>query len=341
MLAFVLTILLSGCETLGYYSHVTAGQISLLWGRQDVDDLLDSVDIDADLKKQLQTAQAIRQFSVDVIGLPANTSYSSYRDVGRKAVVWNVFAAKPLSVTPKQWCFPVAGCVSYRGYFNHSLALAYAAQLERQGYETYVAEVPAYSTLGWFDDPLLNTFIYWQDWRLAALIFHEVAHQQLYIASDTAFSESFASVVEIEAVKQWLFQQGREPLAAAYLRHIAMRKDFAQGLLRLREQLHTLYQRSLNEHNKRVKKQQLLEMYQQSTYLKFKKTWNTDRYDQWVSQELNNAKLVTVSSYYQWQPYFDGLFQQAQGDWPLFFRRSKALAELPPKQRDKRLRQLQ
>jgi predicted aminopeptidase len=341
LLSLTLVCLLSGCESLRYYSHVAGGQLALLSGRQSVEQLIHSDHTSPHLKEQLQQAQAIRQFAIDDIGLPDSGSYLSYQDIGRSAVVWNVFAAKPFQVKAKQWCFPVIACVSYKGYFEHRYALNYAAQLQEQGYETYVAAIPAYSTLGWFDDPLLSTFIHWQDWRLAALMFHEMAHQQFYLAGDTKFSESFASAVEHVAVREWLLEQDRPEAITDYERYKAVHQAFTRSVLQLRKQLDRLYQLPLSDLNKRLKKQQIMEAYHRRDYPEFKAQWQTDRYDQWVNKGLNNAKLSTISSYFQWQPFFIKLFQQSKQDWRLFFERVGELADLPKEQRDAYISRLQ
>ena len=333
--------IVSGCESLGYYAHVSKGQLDMMWGRQDIEQLIKEDETPVQLKQQLQTIKAIRQYSVDVLALPDNGSYLSYIDIGRPYAVWNVFAANELESTAKQWCFPVAGCVSYRGYFKQELAEQYAQGLKVQGYDIYVAGVPAYSTLGWFDDPSLSSFVYWQDWRLAALIFHELAHQQLYLAGDTAFSESFAKAVESLAVSQWLRDSGQLIQLEQYRRFTSMNTEFSQGLLQLRKDLAELYQRPLSNEAKRVKKQQLITRYQTEVYQQFKRKWQSHIYDRWVEEGINNAKLLTISSYYQWQTAFEHLYQQQSGDWRAFYHQVKQLSQLPRLQREQLLRELQ
>ena len=340
LLLLLISALLAGCETLSYYNHVAAGQLKLLWGRESIDTVIASDKTSPELKRQLQTVQSLRAFAIKQLQLPDNKSYLSYQDTGRPYVVWNVFAAPELAVNPKQWCFPIAGCVSYKGFFSEAEAQQYSQQLQQQGYEVYVAGVPAYSSLGWFDDPVLNTFVYWPDWRLAALLFHELAHQQLYLKGDTTFSESFARAVEIEAVTQWLNQQGKIELTKSYLKHIAMRDEFSDGLLLLRNKLQQVYQGAGDEEYKRQQKQRLIQQYQNQIYPEFENRWHNVQYRPWVMSDLNNAKLVTISSYYQWQPAFQQLLKQQQGDWRQFYNAAAAMAKQPKEQREQLLNQL-
>ncbi len=341
VITLVACLLLSGCETVGYYSQAAAGQWSLWWQRDTIEELLADDTTDAGLKQRLQQIVQMRDFASQSLSLPDNNSYRYYTDVKRSHVVWNVFAAEEFDIAPVQWCFPIAGCVSYRGYFSEQAARQYAEKMAEQGYDTYVGGVAAYSTLGWFADPVLNTFIGRDDVRLAGLLFHELSHQQVYVAGDTQFNESFATAVEIEGVKRWLATIKAEPLLADYLQHRAVQQDFVNTMLSAREKLETLYQQDLETEEKRQAKQQLLSQIIQSDYADFKSRWGGLKdYDRWVSNDLNNAKLITVASYNQWLPAFQQLLADEGNDLPRFYQRVAELAKLDPQQRNSQLEAL-
>lgn len=320
---------LSACAGTAYYSHLASGQSQLLSGREPIKELLSSSATDPQLRQRLQLVNAIRDFASSELSLPDNDSYRYYVDLGRPHAVWNVYAAEEFSVVAKEWCFPIAGCVGYRGYFELEKAETFAQQLDAQGLDSFVGGVAAYSTLGWFDDPVLNTFVYRSDSRLAGLIFHELAHQQVYLAGDTAFNESFARAVEIEGVYRWLTEQGRSELMAAYLRDQAMHTDFVATLLAGREQLAMLYQEDLDDAVMRQRKQALLEKIQQQDYPAFRQRWQGDhQYDGWVARDFNNAKLATLANYHQWLPAFQQLLRDNRGDFSGFFQDVQALANI-------------
>lgn len=337
LLMLLLCSALMGCETVQYYSHVSWGQLNTVWGRQPIDELLTDETTSKPLHQRLASITQMRDFSISQLYLADNNSYRYYKDLQRPYAVWNVFAAPELSIEAKQWCFMVAGCVSYRGYFNQTLAEQYAQQLDEAGFDVYVAGVAAYSTLGWFDDPVLNTFVQRSDVQLAALLFHELAHQQLYLPGDTAFSESFAKTVEIEGVKLWLASRGKSVLLDGYLHKQAMADDFSVGLMALRTQLANLYTQPLNHKAMWANKKQLINHYQEVDYASFKLRWRSDRYDGWVLTNLNNAKLVTINSYGQWLPAFQALFHKLNGDWQRFYDHAKQLSALPLAEREHEL----
>lgn len=344
-------LLLTGCESLAYYSQAMQGQWSLWRQRHSIDQLLSDRSTDPDLKQRLLQVQAIRQFASKQLLLPENQSYSYYTDIDRSHVVWNVFAAEKFSVVPKTWCFPIAGCVNYRGYFSERAARNYATKLAAQGYDTYVGGVAAYSTLGWFADPVLNTFIDYDELSLAGLIFHELAHQQVYVSGDTRFNESFASAVEMAGVERWLAATARSEMISGYSLNRAMSRDFIAVTLQLREQLAQLYAQagphSRSESWLLSAKRQLIDDYQSKHYPAFKQRWSKlvsveslDRYDHWASDSLNNAKLVTIASYFQWQPGFDRILAEVDGDWGLFYQRVKQIARQDAAQRQRLLDKL-
>jgi predicted aminopeptidase len=250
-----------------------------------------------------------------------------------------VFAAPEFSLQPREWCYPVAGCVRYRGYFRESAARDYANGLADSGYDTYVGGVVAYSTLGWFDDPVFSTVIGFSDARLAGVIFHELAHQQLYIEDDTAFNEGFAMTVELEGVTAWLKANPDMVEAAEYAVFLARQEDFIALVLRTRQQLQALYASGATAAEMRREKQRLLAA-MGSAYENLRQSWNGyDGYDAWFADGLNNAKLAAVGTYRDYVPWFRRLFRQTGGDFAAFYRAAAAIGALPKEQRLERLRQ--
>ena len=335
LVPLLLGVLLSGCASLDYYAQVSRGQLDLLAARQPVAELLADPQTDPELQRRLAQAQQAREFASAHLALPDNRSYRLYADLQRPYVVWNVFATPELSLAPLTHCFPVAGCVAYRGFYQQGRARGAAALLQDEGLDTYVAGIEAYSTLGWFDDPILNTMLRWDDERLAAVIFHELAHQQLYVADDTAFNESFASFVEQEGLRQWRAARGLAPDDAHEER---MRRQFTELILASRERLQALYASQLDEAQKRAAKAAEFERLRGEYRVLRDGEWGGDRrYDAWVAQPLNNARLLPFGLYDQWVEAFAALFRQADGDWAEFYRRAAALGELDAEQRERTL----
>jgi predicted aminopeptidase len=332
------TLLLSGCSTLDYYSHLASGQLHLLQAREPVAELLENPTTDAELKQRLALAQQARDFASALLGLPDNHSYRLYADIQRPFVVWNVFATPEFSLTPQLHCFPIAGCVAYRGFYSQGRARGAAALLKQQGLDTYLGGVEAYSTLGWFDDPILNTMLRWSDERLVAVIFHELAHQQLYVADDTAFNESFASFVEREGLRQWRAKQGLPPSDP---QGEQQREQFAALILASRARLQQLYDSGLQPAQMRSGKQaEFARLRAEYRALREREWGGSGRYDDWINAPMNNAKLLPFGLYDQWVPAFAALFKQADHDWPRFYQRVAALGKLPAAQRHEALARL-
>src|SRR5262245_20491602 len=239
--ALLATSTIAGCESISYYSQAIGGQLSLFSRARPVEDWLADPATTQELRIRLLKAKGIREFASRSLGLPENGSYHSYAQLDRPYVVWNVYAAGAFSVEAKQECFPFAGCVSYRGFFSEEEARRHAEALKKQGYDVYVGGVAAYSTLGWFDDPLLSTFIDFSDTQLARLVFHELAHQKVYARNDTGFNESFAVTVEQEGVRRWLEAEGRGAELEAFRAAQVRRRDFAARVKQTRERLASLY----------------------------------------------------------------------------------------------------
>ncbi|MEH6910638.1 MAG: aminopeptidase [Oceanicoccus sp.] len=335
-LVIVCSLVLTACESIGYYSQAISGHWQILRQRQSIETLISDESVDGDLRKRLQYLQSVRKFATSELFLPDNNSYRYYSDIGREFVVWNVFAANEFSVTPKQWCFPFAGCVDYKGYFSRQDAVDYATRLNSEGYDTHVGGVVAYSTLGWFDDPVLNTFISQDDMRLAGLVFHELAHQKLYLPGETGFNESFAMAVEIAGIERWFGQSSRT--TSDYMKSQRIRADFVATMLGGRQQLALLYQTEIPVTAMKRGKQDVIDQMIDDAYMSFKRRWDgIDTYDRWLGlpdrPHLNNAKLSTVSSYYQMLPIFEKILSEEGGDLAAFYRRVEKLAALSKGQR--------
>ncbi|MBB4014551.1 aminopeptidase [Niveibacterium umoris] len=339
MLFPLLAVLLSGCAVSpSYYWQAASGQLDLLARSRPIDDVLQDAATPAALREQLQRARQVRRFASDALALPDNRSYSRYTALDRPFVSWNVFAADPLSMRLKEWCVPVAGCIGYLGYFDKADADARAAELRTQGFEVYVGGVPAYSTLGWFSDPLLSTFIAWPETEFARLLFHELTHQVAYVKDDTEFNESFATAVEEVGVLKWMGQPGKDGLRAGFDRAQAMRADFRALVLKYRGELQALYAGDLPPADKLARKAALIAALGDE-YRQIKaERWNGYAgYDRWFAQPINNALLASVGVYTGKVPAFAALLGACGGDLPRFYREVKRLAALPLAERKRAL----
>ncbi len=334
-----LLFVLTGCSSLGYYAQLGEGQWRLLDARRPVAQLLADPQQPAALRQRLRLSQEARDFASAELGLPDNRSYRLYADLKRPYVVWNLFATAEFSLAPLTHCFPIAGCVAYRGYFDEQRARGAAALLRVQGLDTEVAGVEAYSTLGWFDDPLLNSMLTWSDARVAGLIFHELAHQRLYLPGDTAFNESFARFVEEEGLRQWRHARGLPPPPL----HLArQREQFVELVLSSRQRLETLYAQPLPVEVMRAAKQAEFQRLRRDYQALRDGPWLGDgRFDGWFARPLNNARLLPFGLYEQWVPAFAALFAEAGRDWARFYARVGELARLSEEQRRQALAALQ
>jgi predicted aminopeptidase len=337
----VLVVCLPGCESLGYYWQASSGHLALLGRKQAVADMLQQDDLSPQLRQQLVQVVAIRDYAASELALPVAGNYQHLVQLDSNYVTWNVVAAPPLSMELERWCFWVAGCVSYRGYFDQHAAQEYAAALQADGYDTSVGGVTAYSTLGWFNDPLLSSFLRYDDMRLAALLFHELAHQVVYVKNDTSFNESFASAVEELAVAQWLHAQGREEDLSLWKARSAWDETFIAWLLQHRDALDELYQSNIGDAQKLAQKQALIAA-MQVEYPEFRQRNGGDhRYDRWMQQPINNARLLSIGSYTDWLAGFKHLFQAMGCDWPAFYQAVESLAAREAVQRTEELQAMQ
>lgn len=323
---------------MSYYQQLASGQLRLLATREPIERIVDDPQRDPALRARLANALQARAFASDVLHLPDNRSYRLYADIGRRYVVWNVFATDEFSLDPVTHCFPIAGCVAYRGYYSPGGARGEAAVQKLAGNDVYVSGVEAYSTLGWFDDPILSSMMGWGDERLATLIFHELAHQRFYVKDDTAFNESYANFVEQEGTRQWRRSRG----LAAQKNVVTERRDqFTALILDTREQLRQLYAQPLSPEVMRQRKQQAFETMRQRYRQLRDGQWNGDnRFDAWIDAPMNNARLLPFGLYDHWVPAFAALFREVGGDWPRFFEAVEALGGQPVRQRHDRLESL-
>ncbi|WP_088282340.1 aminopeptidase [Ideonella sp. A 288] len=332
--AVLTAMLASGCDSMGYYAQSVGGHLDLMRRARPVAELLDDAATSEALKQRLQLAQRLRRFAVTDLALPDNASYHRYADLGRPSAVWNVVAAPELSLTLQTWCFPVMGCVGYRGYFDRGGAERMGTELRGRGLEVSVYGVPAYSTLGWSNwvggDPLLNTFIAWYEADLARLIFHELAHQVAYAADDTTFNESFATAVERLGSARWFEAAGRPVDTDAASRR---RVEFKALTLRTRSALEALYRSDLPDADKRQRKAELMAtMRAEHAALKAGPWAGFTGYDAWFAG-ANNAALAVQAAYDALVPEFERLYERQGRDFTRFYAEVKRLAALPKDQR--------
>lgn len=333
-------LFLGGCSTIGYYYQSVHGHFSLMGGSRSIDDLLHDQAIDADLKTKLELVREARSYASAELGLPKNDSYHSYAALDREAVVWSVVATPEFSVQPKQWCYPVVGCASYRGYFKKGEAQSYGDGLREQGMDVAVVPNPAYSTLGWFDDPLPSTVIHWPEPYLVGLIFHELAHQQLYVPGDSAFNEAFAMTVEQIGVERWFKSRGDIKGLNKWRLRKQRRREFTALLLDTRDRLQGVYAAPVSETEKRTRKRAEFTRLK-AEYLRLKERWNGYAgFDRWFESDLNNAGLASVATYDRYVPVFVKLLHDTNGDLNRFYQVCKSLGELPQEKRRVKLESL-
>ncbi|MDH3716017.1 MAG: aminopeptidase, partial [Gammaproteobacteria bacterium] len=306
----------------------------------DIEELLEDPDTPTGLRARLITLGEIRSFASAELGLPDNRSYRSYADLERPYVVWNVFAAPEFSVDPQVWCFLFVGCISYRGYFSEPRATEFADRLAADGADVYVSGIAAYSTLGRFADPVLNTMLGGDDIYLAGLIFHELSHQQLYIKDATAFNEGFATLVEEEGLRRWLSSRDDQQSWARWLKRSDRREQFNGIVALARERLTELYASNLDPEQMRAQKQSVIEQLR-ADHRRLRESWGGySGYEAWFQGPLNNAQLSSVSTYRMLVPAFRVLFEQSGGDFAEFFRRAQEIGELNADEREQALAKL-
>ena len=334
------TLLAGGCSTLEYYAQSINGHMELMAKRQPVDRLRQDPETPESLRQRLLQLEAMRDFASASLSLPDNDSYRSFVQLEREAVVWAVVAAAEFSIEPITWCYPLIGCASYRGYFSKQEAQAFGQAQRKQGMEVAVEPVPAYSTLGWFDDPVTSSVVEWPEARLAGLIFHELAHQQLYLPGDSAFNEGFATLVEREGVLRWLQGESNHAALDAWWAEQDRELSFVALLMQTRKRLGKIYQLPVTEQQKRRRKAD--EFWRLSEeYQNLKALWGGfDGYDAWFEHEPNNARLASVATYEQWVPAFRLLLVRAGGGMEEFYQACDRLAQLPAARRREEMESL-
>ena len=337
-LGLFLSTALTGCQTIQYYGQAISGQHRILQSRQPISEVTADPNSSEILRQQLTFIMDVRAFAEDELQLPVANNYLTYVDLKRPYVAWNVVAAPEFSMVPKTWCYPFVGCAAYRGYFAEADANQYASSLKKQGFDVHVGGVTAYSTLGWFDDPVLSTFFRRSKASAAALMFHEVAHQVLYAPDDTTFNESFATFVEQEGLRRWQQAPGNSAIYIEYLKNYRRQQQFVRLVFEHRRQLEILYQTDLTPLQKRTKKASIFaDMRNEFRHLKTTQT-GLEAYDAWMSQPLNNAKIGGVVAYHDFVPAFSVILADNNGDLTRFYETCRRLAQKKKDERHRILR---
>lgn len=329
--------LLSGCTSLSYYSQSIGGHMDVIRKTQDINTVINQSGTPAATRQKLELSLELLEFAEHTLLLPNNGSYRAYADLGRPYVLWNVFATPELSLQAKSWCYIFVGCLSYRGYFAKQDALDLATQLQQQGFDVHVGGVAAYSTLGWFKDPLLNTMFQHDDLYLARIIFHELAHQKLYVKDDPEFNEAFADSIAIIGLDRWLEEKAYQQRYQSLLDEQEYERQFVQLLLSYKQQLQNVYESTDGDEYKRQEKQRLLAKLE-TDYIALSKSWNGYRgFDTWFDRPVNNARLSAVSTYRELVPVFLQHYDTLQQDLDAFYQHINRLQDCTKTQRLKLL----
>lgn len=354
LLALIL-VAVSGCKTLSFYRQAIAGEYQMLSSQRSIEKLLGDTNTPAKLKSRLEFVQQIRAFAESDLKLPVDGNYRKYADLHRPYVVWNVEAASEFSLQPKSWWYPLVGSLEYRGYFSESAAVKYGNSLRKSEYDVFVGGVEAYSTLGWFKDPLLNTFIYHRDADLAETLFHELAHQRVFARGDEDFNEAFATTVGQEGAVRWLQKHGQQEALDRYRSDLHRNDQFVHLIMRTRSDLAALFEDERQEDGKlksthierrmqpadlRQKKKAIYDRLQQQ-YAELKQQWGgLSDYDEWFAKDLNNAKLNSVAAYYDLLPAFQHVLELNGGELEKFYVEAERLSKLDRKERREWLKTL-
>lgn len=343
-----------GCQTIGYYAQAVHGESQILLHKKPIDKLIADPQTPADLRQKLQLIQELRAFARDSLKLPAEDNYLKYVDIHRPYVVWNVQAAPRFSLQPRTWWYPFVGRAEYRGYFSEKGALRYAAHIEKKGEDVYVDGIEAYSTLGWFKDPILNTFLDHKEPELAEILFHELGHKRVFCRGDTDFNEAYATTVGQEGARRWLRASGRTNLLEQYATDISRDNQFVHLVLNTRLELEKIYGDTLDKDGKvkaakvpplppeqlQAQKDRVIADLR-NRYQELKKSWGGySGYDGWFARHLNNAQLNTIANYYDYLPSFKHLLELNGGDMERFYQAVEKLSKLPKEERHQRLRDL-
>ncbi len=344
----------SGCQTIGFYSQAIKGQYQIFAHQQVIDKLIADPQTPAKLRTQLELVQQLRAFAKDQLKLPVDGHYRKYSDVHREYVVWNVQAAPEFSLQPRTWWYPLVGSLEYRGYFSEKGARHYAAGIAKKGDDIYVDGVEAYSTLGWFKDPILNTFIGRREPDLAEVIFHELGHQRVFARGDTDFNEAYATTVGQEGARRWLRASGKTNLLEKYEAELRRNDQFVHLIMSTREQLEKVYGDTLDQDGKvkaaatppaspaelkQAKERIFADL--RANYQKLKASWGGyPGYDEWFGRELNNAQLNTIANYYDFLPAFERVLAMNGNDMEKFYVEVERLSKMNKDERHQWLRNL-
>ena len=318
---FAALLSLSGC----YYMQAARGQMEIVRKREPIDEIVAAEASSPELSDKLRVVNAARQFSIDVLGLPDNDSYRSYADLEREYVVWNIVAVPEFSLQPKTWCYPIVGCVSYRGYFSENSAQKKADELRDEGFDVAFGGVAAYSTLGRFSDPVLNTMMHWGEADLVAVMFHELAHQMLYVKDDTGFNESFATAVEEFGMELWLESRQQADELSAWRARRELRADFSALVALARDDLNEIYANDATSEQRRGQKQVRLQAFANAATELFAATSATA--PAWLESELNNARIASTTLYHGRLPEFRQMLEECDGELTCFYKAAKMLAD--------------
>ncbi|MBS1189665.1 MAG: aminopeptidase [Rhodocyclaceae bacterium] len=333
VLAVTLAFLLESCANVAYYTQAVGGHLRVMQAAEPIPRIIHDPSTAPSLRKKLEKTAEIREFASRELALPENGSYRSYADLGRPYVVWNVFAAKELSMDLEEWCLLFVGCVNYRGYYDRAAAEDFARGLRARGLETYVANIPAYSTLGFFDDPVLNTFLRFGEEEVARTVFHELAHQVVFVRGDSSFNESFATTVETEGMRRWLAHQADPARFREFEARQQRKARFKELVTEYSDRLREIYSCPWPEEEKRRAKQETLDSLRLA-YARLKSSWGgASGYDAFFDAGLNNARLGSVGLYTKLVPAFEALLEQVGHDLPAFYRRVEDLAHLDKEER--------
>jgi predicted aminopeptidase len=324
--------LLAACNEMQYYAQSVQGQLDILSQTQDIELLLADDKLDEEVRGKLLLVLQARKFAGDALDLSFNKSYTEYADLNRSYVVKNLYAAEEFSTQLYSWCYPVIGCANYRGYFDTPMLERYRGDMDETGYDTYVGNVTAYSTLGWFDDPVLNTFVGLPDYRLAGLVFHELAHQQIYTNGDTAFNESFATTVEQAGLEQFYAAGDDANQLGNYRLYRKRMSELVTLAAQAREELESLYRLPLSDVNKRQDKARVIEQLEYQ-YAALTKSWTGSTYAA-SSPVFNNARLGAMAAYHQYVPAFLNILLSHNQSFPQFYSHVRKLSELAPEKRE-------
>ena len=330
LLGILLSI--SACSTLGYYAQSAKGHLELIQKQRPIPQLLNDPKLSPQRKKTLNLVQEIRQFAHERLKLPNNGSYTKFAELHRPAVTWNLVLTPRYSIVPAQWCFPLIGCIAYKGYFSKSRALREVTKFSQLPYDLYLAPSTAYSTLGWFKDPVVSPMLDQGIIITAETIFHELAHQQVYHKSDSDFNEAFATAVGQAGTRLWLAEKHPENLAA-YNNYLRKQQQFTQLLLDTIQELDQFYQSEQTPQNYALGKQQRIQKLK-SNYQKLKQSWQGDtRYDAWFDKPINNARLALLGVYYQSVPHFAKQLQRHNYNFKAFYQEMNRLKHLSIEER--------